>query len=236
MTNTFAIARRELLSFYKSFLFYVVTAAFLVITGYFFAISVALSHSSQVSQVFPTMYTILLLMSPILTMRLLAEEQRTGTIELVLTSPVRDTEVVLGKFLAGLGLLVSMLILTGFYPLLLSFYGRPDEAGLIGGYVGAVLFGGTAIAVGLFTSSLTANQIVAAVLSFAILLILWVIDAISSLFSGAVGSVASYLAVYTHFTDMTQGVIDTKDVVYFLTVILAALFLTSRSVETRRWR
>lgn len=236
MINAIAIARRELVSYYKSFLFYVVTAAFLVITGYFFAVSVALSHSSNVSQVFPTMYTILLLISPILTMRLLAEEQRTGTLELVLTSPVRDSELVVGKFLAGLGLLVSMLILTCFYPLLLSMYGTPDRAGLIGGYLGAVLFGGLAVAVGLFTSSLTANQIVAAVLSFAILLILWVIDAMSSLFGGVVGNIATYLAVYTHFTDMTQGVIDTKDVVYFLTVIIAALFLTARSVETRRWR
>jgi len=236
MTNTIAIARRELLSYYKSFMFYVIAAAFLVMTGYFFAVSVAISHSSQVSQVFPTMYTILLLISPILTMRLLAEEQRTGTIELVLTSPVRDTELVVGKFLAGLGLLVSMLVLTGFYPLLLAMYGSPDRAGLIGGYLGALLFGGLAVAVGLFTSSLTANQIVAAVLSFAILLILWVIDAISSIFTGGVGDIASYLAVYTHFTDMTQGVIDSKDVVYFLTVIVGALFLTARSVETRRWR
>lgn len=236
MTNIAAIARRELMSYYKSFLFYVVTAAFLVITGYFFAVSVAISHTSQVSQVFPTMYTILLLISPILTMRLLAEEQRTGTLELVLTSPVRDSELVIGKFLAGFGLLLSMLVLTGFYPLLLAMYGKPDAAGLIGGYLGAVLFGGVAIAVGLFTSSLTANQIVAAVLSFAILLILWVIDALSSLFGGTVGSVASYLALYSHFTNLTLGVIDTKDVVYFLTVILAALFLTARSVETRRWR
>ncbi len=107
MNNAFAIARRELVSYYKSFLFYVVTAAFLVINGYFFAVSVALSHSSQVSQVFPTMYTILLLISPILTMRLLSEEQRTGTVELILTSPVRDAELVVGKFLAGLGLLGS---------------------------------------------------------------------------------------------------------------------------------
>ncbi len=236
MTNTIAIARRELMSYYKSFLFYAVTAAFLVITGYFFAVSVAFSRSSQVSQVFPTIYTILLLIAPLLTMRLLSEEQRTGTIELVLTSPVRDSELVVGKFLAGLGLLVSMLLLTGFYPVLLALYGPPDRAGLIGGYLGGLLFGGAAIAIGLFTSSLTANQIVSAVLSFAILLVLWVIDALSSLFGGTLGSVASYLAVYTHFTDMTQGVIDTKDVIYFLSVISAALFLTARSVETRRWR
>src|SRR5579875_374292 len=175
MGNIVAIARRELMSYYGSFLFYVVTAAFLVITGFFFAVTVAFSRSAQVAPLFQTMYTIMLLVAPILTMRLLAEEQRTGTIELLLTSPVRDAELVLGKFLAGLGLLVSMLVLTGFYPLLLALYGNPDRGGIIGGYLGALLFGGLAIAVGLFTSSLTQNQIVAAVLSFAILLLLWVI-------------------------------------------------------------
>ncbi len=236
MGNIIAIARRELMSYYGSFLFYVVTAAFLVITGFFFAVTVAFSRSAQVAPLFQTMYTIMLLVAPILTMRLLAEEQRTGTIELLLTSPVRDAELVLGKFLAGLGLLVSMLVLTGFYPLLLALYGNPDRGGIIGGYLGALLFGGLAIAVGLFTSSLTQNQIVAAVLSFAILLLLWVIDGLGSLVGGIVGSIATYLAVFTHFSDMTRGIVDTKDVVYFLTVIIGALFFTTWSVETRRWR
>jgi ABC-2 type transport system permease protein len=236
MGNVIAIARRELMSYYGSFLFYVVTAAFLVITGFFFAVTVAFSRSAQVAPLFQTMYTIMLLVAPILTMRLLAEEQRTGTIELLLTSPVRDAELVLGKFLAGLGLLVSMLVLTGFYPLLLALYGNPDRGGIIGGYLGALLFGGLAIAVGLFTSSLTQNQIVAAVLSFAILLLLWVIDGLGSLVGGIVGSIATYLAVFTHFSDMTRGIVDTKDVVYFLTVIVGALFFTTWSVETRRWR
>lgn len=236
MTNIVAIARRELSSYYTSFLFYVVTAAFLVITGFFFAINVAYSRSAAVAPLFQTTYTILLLIAPILTMRLLAEEQRTGTIELLLTSPVRDFELVVGKFLAGVGLLVSMMALTGFYPLLLAFYGQPDRGGIIGGYLGALLFGGTAVAIGLLTSSLTANQIVAAVLSFAILLILWVIDGVGGIFGGVAGSIATYLAVYTHFSDMTRGIVDTRDVVYFITVIVAALFLTTRSMETRRWR
>src|SRR5579875_1451440 len=114
MTNSLAIARRELASYYGSLLFYVITAAFLVITGFFFAINVAYSRSANVAPLFQTTYTILLLVAPILTMRLIAEEQRTGTIELVLTSPVRDVELVVGKFLGGMGLLVSMLVLTGF--------------------------------------------------------------------------------------------------------------------------
>jgi ABC-2 type transport system permease protein len=236
MANTFAIARRELASYYGSFLFYVITAAFLVITGFFFAINVAYSRSATVAPLFQTTYTIMLLIAPVLTMRLLAEEQRTGTLELLLTSPVRDVELVLGKFLGGLGLLVSMLVLTGFYPLLLALYGNPDRGGIVGGYLGALLFGGSAVAIGLLTSSTTANQIVAAVVSFAVLLILWVIDGVGGVFGGSLSQITSYLAVYTHFTDMTRGIIDTKDVVYFLSLIVGSLFLTTRSIESRRWR
>lgn len=236
MSNVLAIARRELASYYKSFLFYVITAAFLVITGFFFALNVAYGRSADTAPMFQTTYTIMLLIAPILTMRLIAEEQRTGTIEILLTSPVRDTELVLGKFLAGLGLLASMLALTVVYPILLAVYGHPDRGGVIGGYLGALLFGGVAVAIGVLTSSWTSNQIVAAVLSFAILLILWVIDGLGGLVGGVLGNVASYLAVYTHFSDLTRGIIASKDVLYFLTMIVGALFLSIRSVESRRWR
>jgi ABC-2 type transport system permease protein len=236
MSNVLAIARRELVSYFSSFLFYVVTAAFLVITGFFFAINVAYSRSADVSPLFQTTYTIMLLIAPILTMRLLAEEQRTGTIELLLTSPVRDVELVIGKFLGCFGLLLSMLVLTGFYPALLALYGNPDRGAVIGGYLGAVLFGGAAIAIGLLASSLTANQIVAAVLAFAVLLVLWVIDGLGGIAGGSVGSITNYLAVYTHFTSMTSGIVATNDVVYFLSLIVGSLFLTTRFIEARRWR
>jgi len=231
-----AIARRELASYFGSFMFFVITALFLVITGIFFALSVAFSRSADVTPLFQTVYTILLFIVPALTMRLIAEENRTGTIELMLTSPVRDFELVIGKFLGSLGLLVAMLVLTGFYPALLAIYGNPDRGGVIGGYVGALLFGGAAIALGLFASSLTSNQIIAAVVTFAMLLVLWVIDGVGSLLGGIPGQVATYLAVYTHFTDMTRGIISTKDVVYFLSLIVGSLFLSTLSVETRRWR
>jgi ABC-2 type transport system permease protein len=236
VSNTVAIARRELGTYFSSFMFYAITAAFLVITGIFFAANVVFQHSADVSPVFQVVYTILIFFAPVLTMRLIAEEQRTGTIELLLTSPVRDVELVLGKFLGGLGLLVSMLVLTALYPILLKIYGNPDPGQIVGGYAAALLFGAAAVAIGLLTSSLTSNQIVAAVVSIAVLLVLFVIDGIGSIFGGAFGSIATYLAVYTHFSDMTLGIIDTKDVVYFLTVIVAALFLTQRSLETRRWR
>jgi ABC-2 type transport system permease protein len=236
MLNALAIARRELVSYYSSFLFYVITAAFLFITGLFFALDVANTRSATVEPLFTLVYTILLFVVPVLTMRLIAEEQRTGTIELLLTSPVRDVELVIGKFLGSLGLLLSMIVLTGFFPLLLAIFGHPDQGGIIGGYLGAILFGGAAIAIGLMTSSTTSNQIVAAVLAFAFLLALWVIDGIGGVFGGTVSEITNYLAVYTHFTDMTRGIIDTKDVVYFLSFIVGALFLAVRSIESRRWR
>lgn len=234
--TTFAIARRELRAYFTSPLAYVITGAFLVIGGYFFSVNVIFSRQATVRPLFQTMYTILLLLAPALTMRLLAEEQKSGTLELLLTAPIREIELVLGKFLAGLGFFVVMLVLTLYYPLLLSIYGNPDRGGIIGGYLGAVLFSAAIVAVGLFTSSLTQNQIVAAVLSFAILLLLWVVDGLSSVFSGRVGDLLSYLALYPHFNDMTRGAIATKDIVYYLSLTAAALFLAWRSLEARRWR
>jgi ABC-2 type transport system permease protein len=236
MTNTLAIARRELVSYYSTFMFYAVTAAFLVVTGLLFAEIISSSRSSALTPVFQTTYTVMLLCAPFLTMRLISEEQRSGTIELMMTSPVRDFEFVLGKFLAGLGLIASMLVLTGLYPILVGIYGAPDRAEIIGGYLGAVLFGGTAVAIGLLTSSLTGNQIVAAFLSFAIFIILWVIDGVGGQASGVLATVIQYLSIFSHFGDMTRGIIDTKDVLYFLSIIAGALFLTTRSIESRRWR
>lgn len=236
MRTTAAITRRELGSYFTSPLAYVIIAAFLVIAGYFFSANVIYSRQATVRPLFQTTYTILLLIGPAITMRLLAEEQKSGTLELLLTSPVRAIELVFGKFLAGLGFFAAMLVLTGYYPLLLSIYGNPDRGGIIGGYLGALLLSAAIVAIGLFTSSLTQNQIVAAVLSFAILLILWVIDGLASSFGGQIGDVLSYMALYTHFNDMTRGLIDTKDVVYYVSVVAVALFLTWRSLEARRWR
>src|SRR5438034_4830267 len=147
--RAFAIARRELSSYFRSPLAYVITAAFLVIAGYFFSVNVIFSRQATVRPLFQTMYTILLLLAPALTMRLLAEEQKSGTIELLLTAPVRDFEVVIGKFLAGVTFFAVMLVLTGYFPILLAMYGNPDQGGIVGGYLGALLFCGAIVAVGL---------------------------------------------------------------------------------------
>ncbi len=235
-TNTLAIAGRELGSYFKSFVAYVVLAAFLIVNGYFFAIGVAFSRTGDLQPLFQTMYTMLLLMSPIVTMRLIAEERRTGTIELLLTSPVRDWELILGKFFGGLAFFAVGLVLTMFFPAILLMFGTPDLGILLSGYLGALLFAGATVGIGLMTSTFTTNQIVAAIVTFAILLILWVIDAIGQIFGSELSRGLSYLALFPHFNDFSKGLIDSSHLVYFLSLIAGALFIATRSLEARHWR
>lgn len=240
MRNVLTIAQKELGTYFVSPIAYVVTAAFLLVMGYLFAVPVVAFRSAPIMAIirslFFNMAVILLLISPALTMRLLAEEQRMGTIELLLTSPVRDWEVVLGKFAASLGFYGLMLLLTGFYPLIAIRIGNPDIGPILSSYLGILLMGGAFLAVGVFASSLTQNQIVAAVAGFAILLLLWLIDAMSNIASGGLAEVVRYLSLIGHFDDFTKGIVDTSHLIYYLSVIAVFLFLATRSLETRRWR
>ncbi|MCS6801308.1 MAG: ABC transporter permease [Chloroflexota bacterium] len=229
------IAGKELRTYFASPLAYVVTAGFLVVTGIFFALSVILTNQASLRFALDNFRVIFLFITPLITMRLLAEEQATGTIELVLTSPVRDWELVLGKFLGALALLGVMLGLTLYYPFLLFIYGRPDPGPIISGYLGLILLGAGFIAIGLFTSALTKNQIIAAVLAFALLLVFWLAAPIGDVFQGVVRDVLRYLSAIDHYTDFSRGVIDTKDIVYYLSLTAAALFATVQVVGARRW-
>ncbi len=240
MRNILTIAQKELSTYFVSPVAYVVTAFFLVVMGYLFAVPVVAFRNAPIMAVirslFFNMAVVLLLISPALTMRLLAEEQRMGTIELLLTSPVRDWEVVLGKFLGSLGFFAVMLVLTGFYPLIALRVGNPDLGPILSSYLGTFLMGAAFLAAGLFASSLTQNQIIAAVVGFAILLLLWLIDALSNIAGGSLAQVLQYLSLITHFDDFTKGVVDTSNLVYYLSVTAIFLFLATRSLETRRWR
>jgi ABC-2 type transport system permease protein len=231
-----AIAHRELKSYFASPIAYVITAAFLVVTGLLFAMILLYTRQASLTYLFANMSILLLIISPALTMRLLAEEQRGGTLELLLTSPVRDFQVVLGKFLASVALLSAMLALTLYYPIVLFLYGSPERGHLISGYLGTLLLGAAFLSIGLFASSLTSNQIVAAVVSFMTLLVLWLIGGTAALASPPAGDVLGYLAIERHFDDFTRGVIDSRAVVYFLSIVAVFLFATVRSLETRRWR
>jgi ABC-2 type transport system permease protein len=217
---------------------YVVMAVFLALSGTFFSLYLSGTNyfdTSIVGFVQPGSI-LLLLFCAVLTMRLLAEERKLGTLELLLTAPVRDAEIVLGKFLASLGILLLVLTLTLYYTLLLAVFGDPDLGPIGTGYLGLVLLGAAALAIGIFASSLTANQILAAVLAGGILFGLWFVGSAARFVPEAPGKVLAFVSLSYHFTDFTRGVIDTRGIVYFANVTALFLFLATRSLETRRWR
>ena len=233
-----AITRKEITIYFTSPMAYVVAGVFLALTGIFFIDSV--DQTFAVAQVrgflLRSSFFLLPLIPPLLTMRLFAEEQKLGTMELLLTAPVRDYEVVVAKFIASLIILSATVLLTLFYTLVLLFYGTPDMGPVITGYLGFMLYGAAALSIGLLASSMTGNQIVAAAVGFGIILLLTVIDQVSTILGGAVATVLSEVSLTGHFDAFTRGVIDISDVVYYLVVIAVFQFMTVRAVESRRWR
>jgi ABC-2 type transport system permease protein len=169
-------------------------------------------------------------------MRLLAEEQKLGTLELLLTSPVRDWEVVLGKYIASLIILIATLAATLYYVIMIYAFGEPDSGPVMSAYLGMILYGAAALAIGMLASSLTSNQIVSAVLGMGTLLILTFIDTLGMRLGGVTGDIILEISMRTHFGDFARGIVDTSHIVYYLSMIAVFLFLAVRSVETRRWR
>jgi ABC-2 type transport system permease protein len=236
MRTALTIARRELSAYFASPIAYLVAAAFLVISGYLFSLILVSNQQATLEGLFFNINLILLFVAPLLTMRLLADERRSGTIELLLTAPVRDWEVVLGKFLAALALFGTILLCTLYYPLMLwRFGGKPDIGPMITGYLGLLLLAGAMLAIGTLASSLTENQIVAAVIAFGALLMLWLIGSAASVATGAAG-VLSALALPNHYDDFARGAINLEDVIYYLSLIVGCLFVATRALETRRYR
>ena len=238
MLNMLAVLRKELRAYFVSPVAYVVIAAYLVMSGVFFAILLLAqpgTAEASLGIVFNNVAVILLIVAPALTMRLLAEEQKSGTIELLLTSPIQDWEVVIGKYLASLVLFLVPVLMTLVYPLILMRYGTPDVGPMLGGYIGMILFGAAFLAVGMLATSLTQNQVIAAVVSITVLLGLWLTGAFASSARPPVSTVLNYLSIITHYGEFARGLIDTRDVVYYLSVIAISLFLSVRALETRRW-
>jgi ABC-2 type transport system permease protein len=179
---------------------------------------------------------VLIFIAPLLTMRLLADEQKTGTLEILLTAPVRDWEVVLGKYFAAMGLFLLMLVATLYYPFILwRIGGNPDWGPILSGYLGLILLSSAMIAIGTLTSAVTENQIVAAVLGFGVLLLLWLIESARNVAPGA-GEILAYLALPAHYDDFASGAINLDDVVYYVSMTVGSLFLATRILETRRYR
>jgi ABC-2 type transport system permease protein len=249
------VFKKELRLYFTSPVAYVVLTIFLAVAGYFFySIFTFFAFASMRSAMNPQMAgdlnvtdsvmrplfsnlsVILLFFIPMLTMRLFAEERRSGTLELLLTYPVRDGAVLLGKYLAAFALYGVMLTATLVYPGILVVFARLEWGPLVTGYLGLLLLGGALLAVGIFASSLTENQIVAAVTTFGILLLLWVVGWNADNVGGTWGRVLSYLSILEHNESFARGVIDTRDLVYYVLFIGLALFLTMRSLEARRWK
>ena len=236
MRTTTTIALKEFKSYLASPMAYVVTGIFLVLTGVFFALSPSTYLETSVRGLWnPWGSLILLLLAAVLTMRLLAEERKLGTIELLLTAPVRDSEVIIGKFLGSLGILIVMLALTFYYPILLKVFGDPDIGPIFTGYLGLFLLGSTSLAVGLFASSLTSNQIVSSVVAGGILFALWFLGLLANILPEALGQVLNHLSLSYYFPDFIQGIIDTRGIVYYLSTTALFLFLAIRSLENSRW-
>jgi ABC-2 type transport system permease protein len=193
-------------------------------------------NQHMISGLLQTTATIILFVMPMITMRTYSEEKRSGTIELLLTSPLTDVQIILGKFFGAMGLYAAMLAVTVLYVSILFFLGNPEWKPVLAGYLGLLLMGGCFIAVGLLVSSLTKNQIVAGIATFAVFLFLWVINWIGESAGPTAREIVTYLSITEHFSDFARGVIDTKHVVYYVSFITFGLFLTAKSVDSERWR
>jgi ABC-2 type transport system permease protein len=180
--------------------------------------------------------TITLFLIPMITMRLFAEEKKTGTIELLLTSPVRDIDIILGKWIGAMLLFLCVLGMSALNVLFLFAWGKPDLKPVLVAYLGLILQGGVLLAIGAFISTLTKNQIIAGGVTFFVCLLLWLLSWFTAFDSGVSSQIINYLSIVTHFDNFSKGVIDLKDIVFYCSMIFFALFLTSRSMESLRWR
>jgi ABC-2 type transport system permease protein len=256
MRNTWIICRKEMRSYFASPVAYLLLTMFAFIFGWFFwnvlGYFIAMGISSmQRGQMFPmnlneevirpllsNVGVIGLFFIPLITMRLFAEEKRTGTIELLATSPVRDLEVIMGKWLAAMLLYGCMLLVTAINFAFLFKYGHPDWKPLVIGYLGLYLQAGALLAVGTFISTLTKNQIIAGAVTFAVCLMLWVLEWVSGggFENAKWAQVLSYMSVITHYESFSKGMLSSKDAIFYVSLIFFGLFLTSRSMESLRWR
>ena len=254
MRNTLIIFQKELRSYFVSPIAWLLLTMFAVIFGFFFWNGLAyFDYVGMQQQMRGEMYpmnineqiirpllnnasVIGLFFIPIISMRLFAEEKRNGTIELLTTSPIRDVEVIIGKWLAALALYASMLFFTGLSFIFLFRYGNPDWKPLLIGYLGLLLQAGCLLAIGTFISTLTKNQIIAGAATFAVCLMFWVFEWVSGYETATWAKVLSYMSVTVHFESFARGVLELKDAVYYATLILVGLFFTARSMESLRWR
>jgi ABC-2 type transport system permease protein len=255
MRNVLIICGKELRSYFVSPIAYLLLTMFAVVSAFFFWIFLrgfveygmemqmrgemfSMNINEQIVRPLLSNAAVIggLFFIPMITMRLFAEEKRTGTIELLATSPIRDAEIILGKWLAAMALYASMLLFTALNFVFLFRYGNPDWKPLAIGYLGLLLQAGALLAIGTFVSSLTRNQIIAGAVTFAACVLLWVMSSVSEFETATWAQVLSYLSVNSHFESFERGVINSKDAVFYVTLTFLGLFFTARAMESLRWR
>jgi ABC-2 type transport system permease protein len=235
LSNTGTIFRKELRSYFNSAVAYVVIVVFLAIVGWVYTSSMFLINVASLRLMFEWIPLVFLFVVPAITMRLLAEEKKAGTIELLTTKPLHDWEIVAGKFFAAWMLIALALLPTLIYYITIAFLGDIDNGPVLGGYIGLLLMAGVYIAVGLMASSLTENQIVAFIVGLLLMFALFLMDKVLIFIPEFMISVVEYLGIDFHFSSIARGVIDTRDVVYFLSVLGFSLYLSVISLGRRKW-
>jgi len=257
MRNVLAVAGKELRAYFHSPIAYLVMTVWTALCGFVFYVMtgnlVAQTFRMQMmgQQGMPPvslnefiirnmlqgiLMVVLLFLLPLITMRLYAEEKRSGTIELLVTSPLTDMEIILGKFLGALALYAVLIAIAFLYIGVLFIYGNPNAKPLIANALGLLLYGGALLALGMWFSTFTRNQIIAGVVSMVVFLVLWILDWTQSFSTGKVAAVVSYMSLSTHLDNFAKGVIDLTDLVYFVSLVALGIFLTARSVEALKGR
>jgi len=228
-----ALLGKEERAVFSSPIAYALITVFLLLMGYTFTSVLFLNKLASLSHIFFQTSALFLLLVPIITMRLVAEERKSGTLEVLLTAPVREIEVVLAKFVASITLVAAMLTLSVSYPVVLALYGKPDWGPVYSGYLGLTLFAGALLATGLLISSLTSNQIVAAVISLGLFFLSWMIDSVGYLLPDPFDTASVNLSILAHLSPFALGSVFLSDVGFFLSVILVGLFLSVRALARR---
>ena len=235
MNKVVPIYRREIFAYFYSPVAYIVIAVFLLITGWFFTNELFLANESSLRSVFSIIPFIFIFFVPAITMRLLSEERKSGTIELLFTMPISDLDIVLGKYFAGLTLLSTALLFTLPYAFTIMILGEPDLGMLVTGYLGLVLMGASYVAVGMFASTISKNQVISFIIAFLIIFILWLINKFIFFIPPTLVPFFQYLSIDYHYENINRGVIDSRDVTYYLSLIVFMLSLAKISLESRKW-
>ncbi|MGI6316551.1 MAG: ABC transporter permease [Christensenellales bacterium] len=232
----YAVWKREMLAYFLSPIAYVIIGVFMAVAGLFFTTTNLLSQSAEFNATLSNITFIFILIVPVITMRLLSEERKNKTDQLLLTAPVSLTRIIMGKYLAALTVFAITLVFSFVYPLCLAIKGSPAFGEIFAGYVGFFLLGAALISLGLFMSSITENQVTAAIASFGTILLLWLINSITnSLDSQWLVTVLNWLSVYDRYTEFTAGLIGLAPIIYYISFSGVFIFLTIRAVEKRRW-